>query len=176
MIAGVRRVLLVGFMGSGKSTVGRRVAEELGWRFLDFDDQVVARTGRSIAEIFAEDGEAAFRALEAEEARAALILDGVVLGSGGGWAAVEGRLEDLPEGTLSVWLKVTAEEAVRRTSSHSVGRPLLAGSDPLGVARGLLLQREPRYARADHEVDTTGHSQEDVVRRVTQLVRTESRT
>lgn len=166
----VRRVLLVGFMGSGKSTVGPRVADALGWTFHDVDRVVEARAGKRVADIFATDGEARFRRMEDDAARDLLRRDRVVVGSGGGWAAVEGRLQDLPPGTVSVWLRVSPEEAVRRAGRQPGERPLLDVEDPLAAARALLLEREPRYARAQHEVDTTGRSPEDVSRSITRLI------
>lgn len=173
MTTPVRRVLLVGFMGSGKSTVAPLVADALGWRAVDFDRVVEDRAGATVAEIFARDGETRFRALEADVGRALLEEDRVVLAAGGGWAAEEGRLDDLPPGTVSVWLRVAPERAVARASAEGGVRPLLAGPDPVGTARRLLRDRAPRYARADHEVDTTGLTPEDVTRRIVSLVDTE---
>ena len=109
-----RRLVLVGFMGCGKSSVGRILARRLGWDFVDLDARVEKAEGRSVAAIFAESGEARFRVVEATEAEKALARDRVVLATGGGWAAQPGRLAALPEGTLSVWLRVSAEEAVRK--------------------------------------------------------------
>jgi shikimate kinase len=157
-------------MGCGKSSVGRILARRLGWDFVDLDAQVEKAEGRSVAAIFAESGEAHFRAAEAREAVGALVRDRVVLAVGGGWAAQPGRLATLPEGTTSVWLRVSAEEAVRRSRPRSGTRPLLAGPDPLGTARELLSRRAPEYARAHLEVDTEGRTVEDVAARVLQLL------
>lgn len=140
--------MLIGFMGSGKSTVGRALAAKLRWSFLDLDDEIEARAGRSVEELFRVEGEAAFRALEAEVSGAALVRPSTVLAPGGGWSLAPGRLEGLPEGSLTVWLRVAPETAVRRATGHGRVRPLLAGADPLGRAKALLEEREPVYKRA----------------------------
>ena len=93
------RVVLVGFMGAGKTTVGRRLARRLGYAFRDMDGQIEARAGRKVARIFEESGEAAFRALELEEARAASALEGVVVAAGGGAFAQPGTRALLHEGS-----------------------------------------------------------------------------
>lgn len=166
----VRRIVLVGFMASGKSSVGPCLARLLGWEFQDVDACVEADEGRSIARIFAEAGEGWFR--EAEERRTVDLLtrDGVVLAAGGGWGAAPGRLRAVPEGTRSVWLRVSAEEAVRRAALGGGERPLLAGPDPLTAARSLLEQRTPAYAEADVRVDTEGRTVEDVAARILSLL------
>lgn len=174
MVDGVRRVLLVGFMGSGKSSVGPVLAGALGWRFVDVDAAVEAEEGRPVARIFEESGESHFRAVEARTASRLLTLDHVVLGSGGGWAAAEGRLDGVPEGTLTVWLRVSPEEAVRRAEAQPGKRPLLAVADPVATARRLLAERAPRYARCHAEVDTEGRTVEDVSGRILDIVRSGS--
>ena len=166
-----RRVLLVGFMGSGKSSVGRAVARALGWRFVDFDDAVTAEEGRSVAEIFSELGEQHFRAAELRVGRRLLAEDHMVLASGGGWAAAPGRLDEVPDGTETIWLRVSAAEAVRRVSSEPGRRPLLAAENADEKAVRLLAEREPRYARAASVVDTDGRSVEDVTAGVLELLR-----
>lgn len=155
--APVRRILLVGFMGSGKSTVGPLVADRLGWTFRDFDDVVEARAGATVEALFRDRGEAAFRALEEEVGRRLLEKDEVVLASGGGWAAVPGRLESLGPGTLSVWLRVSPEESLRRCRAEAERvRPLLRTADPEERVRELLAAREARYAHARLILDTDG--------------------
>lgn len=152
-----RRILLVGFMAAGKSTVGRLVAERLGWELVDVDREVERRSGRSVPELLRTLGEAEFRTLEAAVAGDALRREGVVVAPGGGWG-MAGRPVDVPEETLYVWLRISPEEAVRRAGGEAAGvdRPLLAARDPLARARRLLARREPRYRRAALWLDTEG--------------------
>ena len=150
---GWSRVVLVGFMGSGKSTVGRLLAAKLRWSFVDLDEAVEAKSGRSVEELFRAEGEAAFRALEAAAGGAALARPRTVLAPGGGWSLAPGRLEGLPEGSLTVWLRVAPETAVKRATGHGRVRPLLAGADPLDRARALIEEREPVYRRAALHLD-----------------------
>lgn len=158
----MKRVLLVGFMGSGKTRVGQLLARELGWTFRDFDQEIQSRVGLPIPHIFTRHGEDFFRDAE-ERVGAEFLLHGeVVLASGGGWPAALGRMDDLPPGTLSVWLKVSAEDAVRRVRKEGPTRPLLAVPDPVGRARELLDERGPYYRKADLAVDTTGSRPEEV--------------
>jgi shikimate kinase len=147
------RVVLVGFMGSGKTTVGRLLAHRLGWSFVDLDDEVEAAAGSTVEELFRDRGEAAFRELEAAAGTAALAREHTVLAPGGGWSLAPGRLEALPAGSLSVWLKVSPETAVRRATTMGRVRPLLAGADPIDRARALIAEREPVYARAQLHLD-----------------------
>jgi shikimate kinase len=156
------RILFVGFMGSGKSTVGRIVAQHLGWRFIDFDDVIEERIDLTIAEIFRERGEPFFRQVEEEVGQELLRLDHVVLASGGGWPVPSGRLEGLPEDSLSVWLRVSPEEAVRRMAGEGSVRPLLEGPDPVTKARELLEVREGRYTMAHLTLDTEGAEPQDL--------------
>ncbi|MGD2045475.1 MAG: shikimate kinase [Gemmatimonadota bacterium] len=168
------RVLLVGFMGSGKSSVGRAVAERLGWRFVDFDDEIVAEAGTSIPDIFRGKGEPHFRELENRVARRLLAEKGVVLGSGGGWGAVPGRMSsEVPEGTASFWLRVSAPTAVKRAAGEPGARPLLAGPDPLEEASRLLSERERFYAEAQWTVDTEHCTVEDVAARILEILKRE---
>jgi len=166
----IHRILLVGFMASGKSSVGPRVAEALGWRFVDVDQRIEEMEGATIAQIFQRRGESYFRAVEAGVVSDVLGLDRVVVAPGGGWAAQKGRLAALPSDSVSVWLQVSAEEAVRRVEGEPGRRPLLDTEDPLKEARRLLAVRSMVYAEADAEVDTEGLTPEDVTRRVLEVL------
>lgn len=166
----VARVILVGFMGAGKTSVGRRLARMLDWRFVDLDDAIERAEGCTVSEIFERFGEARFRAAEARVAAGLVVQEEVVIATGGGWATVSGRLDALPAGTLSIWLDVEPEEAVRRSAEQPGSRPLLAGGDPLRAARELLRRRRAGYASAMERVDTTGRSVDDVIGRVLEVL------
>lgn len=164
------RVVLVGFMGAGKTSVGRLLADRLGWRFVDVDEVVEDRAGRSVREIFEAHGEARFRELEDEAVVEILDDVEVVVATGGGWAARPGRLRSLPPGTVSILLEVGAEEAVRRARRQPGDRPLLEVGDPLATAGELLAARAEHYAEATVRVDTEGRSVDDVTSRILEIL------
>lgn len=157
----VERVVLLGFMAAGKTAVGVELARRLGWDHLDLDHEIERREGRSVAAIFASDGEARFRELEARATTELTSRTRIVISPGGGWITGAGNLEALGAGTLAVWLRVSPEEAVRRAAAAPGERPLLAGEDPLAAAR-LLEARAPLYARAGVHVDTEGRGPAEV--------------
>lgn len=167
------RILLVGFMASGKSAVGREVARLLGWRFVDFDAEIRRRTGHDIAAIFDRGGEREFRAIEARVARRLLRRDRAVLASGGGWAAQPGHMAGVAADTLSVWLKVTAETAVERARRQDIDRPLLDVPRPVEHARRLLARREPYYRLARLTLDSEDVSVAALADRIARLARQE---
>ena len=156
------RVYLTGFMASGKSTVGPLLADRLGYRFVDLDWLVEARTGRTVPALFA-DGEAAFRAAEAEALAETTSGPGLVVATGGGTLADPGNLVVARMAGAVVWLRASAGVTLDRLAD-AAGRPVLAGPDgrPLqGDAlrrrvRHLLDAREPFYAQADRVVDADG--------------------
>jgi shikimate kinase len=154
----VKRVVLVGLPGAGKSTVGRIVAKSLDWDFVDLDTEIERRAGRSIADLFETDGEPAFRALERELTLELCSGLHLVLAPGGGWAAQPGQLEQLPAGSALIWLQVSPAEAIRRLRGSPVQRPLLAGPDPVGALAALAEQRIEHYAQADLTVPVDGRS------------------
>jgi shikimate kinase len=152
-----RTVWLVGLMGAGKSEVGRLLAERLGCPFLDADAEISASAGRSIAEIFASEGEAGFRRRESE-AIEALTGRAAVVALGGGAMAQPGMAERINASGRSVYLKATAETLAARVG-EGAERPLLAGLDEagrLGRLRELLAARETCYEAAELEVETDG--------------------
>jgi shikimate kinase len=133
--------------------VGEAVAEGLGRRFLDFDQEIERRAGCSVAELFRTKGEPAFRALELDLTRELAAAAGMVLAPGGGWIAIPGALELLrPPGVL-VYLRASPEVVLERMGHSCSLRPLLSAPDPLAELRELLVKREARYLLADHVVD-----------------------
>lgn len=141
------RAVLVGMPGSGKSTIGRRLAKAMGLPMLDTDAAIVAATGRTIADIFANDGEQEFRRIEEEVVKTALAdHDGIV--SLGGGAITSPGVRDALAGHTVVYLEISAAEGVRRTTSGGTARPLLAGDDPAEKYRRLMGERVPLYRKA----------------------------
>jgi shikimate kinase len=165
-----RPVVLIGFMATGKTTVGRLVAERLDRKFLDLDQLVEETAGTTVAELFRTAGEPAFRRAEAQALRKALATRETVLATGGGAACRQDNLEAMLAEGLVVALSATPLEVLRRTGGPS-GRPLLDGAeDPLTVATRLLGEREPFYARAHLRVDTVGKTPEEVAALVADAV------
>ena len=175
------RVLLVGMMGAGKTTVGRLLARQLGWRYVDSDDEVEAATGRSVKELFEAGGEQAFRPLESEVLAAALEGDRPAVVSVAGGAVLDPVNRELlrSAGTV-VWLRATPEtllEHVRSDTSASAARPTadhrpLLDRDPAGTIARLERERRPLYAEvAELVVDVDELGPEAVADRVLQRVR-----
>lgn len=157
------RAVLVGLPGAGKSTIGRRLAKTLGVDMLDTDAAIEASTGRSIADIFATDGEQEFRRIEEDVVRAALAdHDGVV--SLGGGAVTSPGVRDALAGHTVVFLEISAAEGIRRTGGSTI-RPLLAGPGRAEKFRELMTQRVPIYRRlATIRVNTNRRNPGAVVR------------
>ena len=158
-------------MGAGKSTVGPRLAEGLGWRYVDSDAQVEATVGRTVAEIFAAEGEAGFRGLESAALRTALAdpAPSVVSVAGGAVLDPANRALLREAGTV-MWLKADVATLARRVGDGS-GRPLLEG-DPVAALARLLEVRAPLYAEvADAVVEVDGLSESEVLDRVLSAVR-----
>lgn len=165
------RIFLVGLSGSGKSTVGEAVASILGWAFVDTDREIERDTGRSIPEIFEQDGEAAFRELEAEELESCLNRQRVVIATGGGALTTE-RGRDAVDDGFSVWLSVSPAGAAARLAENqdTEQRPLLRGNLEERLAT-LLEERLPLYQAADAAVDVDEMTVEQVADEVVTLWR-----
>lgn len=162
-----RSIVLVGLPGSGKTTVGQRAALLLATAFTDIDVLVAQAAGKSVSDIFAEEGEPAFRKLERAAMAGALAAPPHVIAPGAGWAAQPGNLETAA-GALTVYLQVTPEVAAGRLSGDAT-RPLLLGKDPVQALRELLALREAAYAQAGYTVDASLNP-EQVAREVARLV------
>jgi shikimate kinase len=167
--AAVPPLFLIGFMASGKTTVGRIVAARAGWRFHDLDQSISHAAGRSVTRIFADEGEAGFRLRESEALRAATRLHGAVIATGGGAACNEENLSLMLASGTVVALAVSADEVLRRAGTSS-GRPLLNASNAGPGAAELLARRESFYARAHHRIDTVGKTPDEVAREVLGLI------
>lgn len=169
------RVILAGFMGTGKTEVGRRLARSLGWTFVDTDALVESAAGRSVSAVFAEEGEPVFRAREREAVAQACTLTATVVAVGGGALLdPENRRRLLAAGPV-VCLRASPRELVRRLGTAR-DRPLLNGDgtaseqERLARIESLLAERAPVYALATHAVDTDGLSLDEVAARVQALV------
>jgi shikimate kinase len=162
-------VVLVGFMGAGKSSVGRLLARRLGRCFVETDDVIAAREGRSIPAIFAERGEAHFRALEGEVVDVLALKRGDVIATGGGFPCAEGRMAALKALGTVVWLAGDFDVLYER-AARAGGRPVLAGQDRDAVRR-LYDARRPYYAEAHHTVDTSALQPDQVVLQILKQLR-----
>jgi shikimate kinase len=156
---------LVGFMGTGKTSVGRTVAELLHFEFLDTDDLIQTRTGRMIADIFAKDGEPAFRALERQTVGELAARSKTVIATGGGLPTNLENLNALKAHALVVCLWASPEKIWERVRNQS-HRPLLHDADPRRKIRELLKIREPFYRQADVLINTDSRSAREVAQQI----------
>ena len=165
MSAPVERVILWGFMACGKTAAGAELARRLGWEHVDLDQEIERREGRTIADIFRDQGEPAFRRLEVETTRGIIERERVVFSCGGGWVTSPDALRLVPPRSLTVWLQVSPEVAVSRVRADVDGavRPMLQRPDPEAAARALLEAREPLYRQADITIPTDGREVDAVV-------------
>src|SRR5579872_685516 len=151
---GSRSIVLVGMMGVGKSSIGRRLATRLGIPFVDADTEIEKAAGMSITDIFAHRGEADFRSGEARVIARLLDSGPQVLAAGGGAFMNDATREAIRAKGVSVWLKAELDVLLRRISKRRNERPLLQTGDPEATLRALLVEREPTYAQADLTVQS----------------------
>jgi shikimate kinase len=165
-----KHVVLIGLPGSGKTTVGRLVADQLHAGFVDIDSILIRKEGKPIAMIFAEKGEGAFREMERKEMEGALAHQPAIVAPGGGWAAQPGALEAARPAGYIIYLKARPETATARAVPSGT-RPVLMGGDSDAQMRELLKAREPFYQKADASVETEGRTADQVAGEVLQLAR-----
>lgn len=156
-------IVLVGMMGAGKTTIGKALANKLGWPFYDSDDEIIRSVGKSISDIFTEDGEPAFRELERSTIKRLLVNGPCVISSGGGGIAIPETAQAIVEKSLCIWLDAPVSVLVGRTQDSD--RPLLKHGDPQDVLTALLEKRRPSYSRAHVHVLDDGLTPDEIVGR-----------
>jgi shikimate kinase len=162
-------VILVGLPGAGKSTIGSAVAERLGRPFLDLDVELERREGRSVGQIFAEEGEGYFRRKERELTEELRLVGNMILAPGGGWIGDAGVVSLLcPPGRL-IYLRVRPATALARLGPNRSLRPLLSRPEPLVELERLYRERKAAYEAADETVDTELHGLQRVIEQVAEL-------
>ena len=159
------RIALIGLRGAGKTTLGRRLATDLGFRFIELDAEIERDTGMPMGEIFALYGQSGYRRIEQRCLRRALDSgEHTVLATGGGIVSQTETYDLLLSRCLTIWLRTSPEEHMQRVSAQGDLRPMAGSAEAMEDLRRILAAREPQYMRADHVVDTTGQSEEDSFR------------
>jgi shikimate kinase len=169
----VKNLVLIGFMGSGKSTVGHIAAHELGLQFVDVDREIEEREGMSISDIFSKLGEEKFRDLESEMIRELSLRKDQVLATGGGAILRPINIENLKNTSVLVLLHVDAATAHMRTKDHH-HRPLLNCTDSQQLIQDLLESRRALYDSIPNTVETVGRTPHEVARAVIRIYRSHS--
>jgi len=165
----VKNIVLVGFMGTGKSVVGRALAQRLRRPFIDVDELIEREVGRPIRSIFAEEGEVAFRRVEGAVIQRVSQRENQVVATGGGALLDEDNVAALKRHGWLVWLKADPDIILQRIGDAE-SRPLLNVADPKARLAELLALRQATYAKADAAVETSGRSIEQVVEEVLRLM------
>src|SRR3990172_10237311 len=155
-------IILTGFMGSGKTAVGKRLAKRLGYTFLDTDLLIEEKTGKSISDIFSKDGEDYFRDIETLILTELTGINDHVIATGGGIVTRKENIRRLRELGFIIWLKASPETIFKRVSTKT-HRPLLKVDNPLEQIKRLMSQREQSYSEADLTIDTDGYEVDDIV-------------
>ena len=156
---------LVGMMGSGKSTAGRHLAEQLGYRFLDADSSIEQVAGRSIPELFASEGEAGFRDLEAAVLNQIASWHSLVVATGGGVVTRPENWGQMQQGVV-IWLDAPDALLLQRLSADPTPRPLMQSEDPAQRLAELMGQRRPLYAQADLHIVQDGRAPNQVAEQI----------
>ncbi len=153
-------------MGTGKSAVGRLLARRLQRTFVDLDDRIAQAAGRSIARIFADEGETGFRKRESEAVAWVSALTSHVIATGGGVMLDDSNVHRLKESGILICLNARPDVIAKRTLGSLPARPLLSGPDPRQRIEQLLKERAPSYEKADRMIDTSDRSIQEVVEEI----------
>lgn len=170
-----RSIVLIGLRGAGKSTVGRRLAQRMKLKHVDTDERITARAGKSIADIFREDGESAFRAWEKEIIEDVTRDQPQVISAGGGVVLDPENVARLRAAALVVWLTAPPEtlwHRISRDAATPANRPALTADDGLSELKELLQQRQERYRAAAHlTIETGNRTTDEIVSRLLEHLR-----
>ncbi|MFA6174395.1 MAG: shikimate kinase [Kiritimatiellales bacterium] len=167
-----QNIILIGFMGTGKTVTGRVLAERTGMELVDMDSLIEKRQGKTIPEIFAADGEPAFRAMERELVKELSKCRGLIISTGGGIVLNPDNIADFEKSGLTVCLLASPETVFQRLEKDTT-RPLLSG-DKKGQIEALLTRRKPLYDTIAHVVNTDGLTAEQTADRILELYALES--
>jgi shikimate kinase len=152
VIPSKKSIVLLGFMGSGKSTLGKQLALSLGWTFTDLDRFIETEENRTIPDLFEKEGEDVFRKLETHALKRVLAYSNQVISIGGGAPCTPSNMELIKEKSISIYLKISEQQLLKRLGNSSVTRPLLKGkadNELQQLIARLLVSREPYYLQAD---------------------------
>lgn len=158
-------IILVGFMGTGKTVAGKRLAKRLKMEFIDLDDRIEEKEGRTISRIFKEDGEAYFRRIEKEAVKGIMVIKDSVVATGGGVVMDDENMVNLKKIGTVISLVASPDVILKRTSLET-HRPLLNNAEPKKRIEELLKCREPFYKKADYSIDTSYLSIDEVVEEI----------
>ncbi|MEA1961844.1 MAG: shikimate kinase [Bacillota bacterium] len=167
-------VVLIGFMGTGKSAIGFRLAQRLKKEFVDMDREIEIVTGMSIPDIFRCYGEVRFRSEESLMAKKLGTRKNLVIATGGGFVLLQENMEALSTNGVLICLDASAEDIFERVNRKKGSRPLLKKGTTLEDIKKLLQEREPYYACADVRVNTSGKDIDQIIREVLEIVRAQN--
>lgn len=162
-------IYLIGFMGTGKTTVGKALASKLNKKFSDLDDLIVKKTGKQIVEIFREDGEDEFRKIETEVLKDINEKDDFVVATGGGVLTTEGNYEIMKSNGIIITLAASPEAIYERLKNDET-RPLLMVDNVIDEIKRLMFERAPLYIKADYIVDTTERPIDEIVNEIVEYL------
>jgi len=165
-----RNIALVGFMGSGKTAVGKQLAKKCNLEFVDLDDLIEEKEGMKITQIFKDKGEPYFRKVEKEITVKTAKEKGLVIACGGGVVLDKENVSALKENGIVIYLKASLEVILERTKKYS-HRPLLNVDNPKKKIEGLLEYRKSYYEQADHIIDTSNLNIDEVVNKILEVIR-----
>ena len=161
------RIFLIGFMGCGKSTIGKKLAKTLSCKFIDLDKYIEGKTGKSIQQIFKEKGEKYFRVLETESLMEICKSDNLVIATGGGTPCFFDNMQRILDKGICIYLKMEANNLTKRLSKEKSKRPLIENLTEkylVNFIRKKLVEREVFYNKANHIIQAKNISEKDIIK------------